>query len=331
MTAITRSLCRALVALACWAGAHAQLAHPDYQQLTAAFKYDRNAPLDVRQATASQQGGATVYDLTYASTKGVRAPAYLVVPAGKGPFAAVLWGHWMMEGSPLRNRKEFLDEAIALAPAGVVSLMIDTPMVRPGYVEKDLKTDPLGWAIQMSEDGRQMVIDRRRGLDLLLRRSDVDPKRVAYVGHSFDAHVGAILAGVEKRITNFVLMANTYSDEDFVRHSKAPEMVVWREQLGDVRMNQYFHDYAWDDPVYFVSHTEKNAIFLQFATGDHTTLEETRDELARFSATDKQAKLYEAAHALDAAARLDRDRWLQQHLKLGNINEKALNGLPQLQ
>ncbi len=41
-------------------------------------------------------------------------PAYLVVPAGKGPFAAILFGHWAMDGSPTRNRTEFLEEAVAL-------------------------------------------------------------------------------------------------------------------------------------------------------------------------------------------------------------------------
>jgi len=32
----------------------------------------------------------------------------------------------------MRNRKEFLDEAVALAPAGVVSLLTDGPVARPG-------------------------------------------------------------------------------------------------------------------------------------------------------------------------------------------------------
>jgi len=31
----------------------------------------------------------------------------------------------------MRNRKEFLDEAVALAEAGVVSLLADGPIARP--------------------------------------------------------------------------------------------------------------------------------------------------------------------------------------------------------
>jgi cephalosporin-C deacetylase-like acetyl esterase len=49
----------------------------------------------------------------------------------------------------------------------------------------------------------QQVIDLRRALDLLLSHDDVDPKRIAYVGHSFDANCGAILDVVDKRFAAF--------------------------------------------------------------------------------------------------------------------------------
>ena len=45
-----------------------------------------------------------------------------------------------------------------------------------------------------------MAREWRRAIDLMLARKDVDATRVAYVGHSFSAGVGAKLAGVEKRI-----------------------------------------------------------------------------------------------------------------------------------
>src|SRR5437899_11846857 len=97
--------------------------------------YDRNAPVDIREAGVEQHGGVAVRDISYASPKGGRVPAYLVLPNGKGPFAAVIWGHWYWENSELRNRKEFLDEAVALALSGVVSLLTDGPVARPGHVE----------------------------------------------------------------------------------------------------------------------------------------------------------------------------------------------------
>ena len=57
------------------------------------FDYDRNAPLDGKEVGVEQRGNVAVHDISYASPKGGRVPAYLVVPNGKGPFAAVIWGH----------------------------------------------------------------------------------------------------------------------------------------------------------------------------------------------------------------------------------------------
>lgn len=101
------------------------------------FDYDREAPIGVKEIGVERRGKVSVHDITYASPKGGLVPAYLVVPQGKGPFAAVIWGHWYWENSPMLNRKQFLDEAVALAHAGVVSLLTDGPIARPGHVENN--------------------------------------------------------------------------------------------------------------------------------------------------------------------------------------------------
>jgi dienelactone hydrolase len=112
----------------------------------------------------------------------------------------------MMPKSPTASKTEFLTEAIALAPTGVVSILIDTPYVRPGF-----KKDPDPFSSQDPDVVAQQVIDLRRALDLLLSRDDVDPKRIAYVGHSFDANCAAILDAVDKRFAAFVFMGNPQS------------------------------------------------------------------------------------------------------------------------
>src|SRR5947209_19296284 len=99
------------------------------------FDYDQKAPLRIKQIGVQHRQHATVYDITYDSPKGGVVPAYLVVPKGRGPFAAVIWGHWYWANSSMANRKEFLEEAVVLTQAGVVSLLIDGPLARPGHVE----------------------------------------------------------------------------------------------------------------------------------------------------------------------------------------------------
>src|SRR5437660_12118739 len=122
------------------------------------FDYDQNAPLNLKQIGVQRRTAATVYTITYDSPKGGVVPAYLVVPKGRGPFAAVIWGHWYWANSSMANRKEFLEEAVVLAQAGVVSLLTDGPLARPGHVA--IK-DPLDE--RRPAEFFQQVLDMRRG------------------------------------------------------------------------------------------------------------------------------------------------------------------------
>ena len=111
-------------------------------ELVRHFDYDRKAPLNIKDVGAQRRARATIYGLTYASPNGGVVPAYLVVPKGRGPFAAVIWAHWCWENSSIRNRKEFLDEALLLPQAGVVSLLPDALVARPGYVGRFVRGVP---------------------------------------------------------------------------------------------------------------------------------------------------------------------------------------------
>lgn len=325
------SLLLLLLLLACAANsarARAQEGPPRFEELARQFDYDRAAAPDVREAgRRRRRGGVTVVDLNYASPLGGRVPAYLVVPPGRGPFAAVLFGHWMMPGSPLRDRREFLEEAVVLARAGAISLLIDAPLVRPGFVADE---DEMRAAAQESEAARQQVVDFRRGLDLLLARADVDPARVAYVGHSFDAHVGGILAAVEKRIHSFVLMAGVYAVEEFVFDPENAAMQELRRRVGDERLREHFRRYAWDDPAHFVGRSAPAAVFLQFGRRDRPITEKMARRYFDLFAEPKRIAFYDAGHALDAAARRERAEWLARRLALGPLDRAALARIPQL-
>ena len=316
------------VCLLLFCGAAAgQEGRPRFEELAREFDYDAKAPLDVREVGRKSQDGVTVIDLTYASPRGGRVPAYLVVPSGRGPFPVVLFGHWMMQGSPLANRREFLDEAVVLARAGAVSLLIDAPLVRPGFVEDK---DEVRAQVQSVEAARQQVIDFRRGIDMLAARRDVDPKRIAYVGHSYDAQVGAVLSAVEKRINSFVLMAGGFSDEEYVFDPENPAMQKLRERIGEETLRAFFRKYAYGDPVYFVGHSAPAAVFLQFGRKDEPIPEKWARRFYDLFAEPKKLAFYDAGHALDKAARVERARWLAERLSLPKVDEAALNRIPDL-
>ncbi len=293
-----------------------------YEDLVKRFDYDRSAALDVREAGVRNRGGVTVHDVSYASPKGGRVPAYLVVPDGKGPCAGVIWGHWYWENSPARSRSEFLDEAVAIATSGVVSLMIDGPVARPGHV-----ADRTPLNEQQITDRLQSILDMRRAADLLLARKDVDPARLGYVGHSYNASTGGYLAGVDKRFKAFVLMAGSLSDK---LDLQSKEYQDYRLKVGADKWDAFIAKYAWLDPGNFLPHAAPAAIFLQYATQeDFLTPARARQYFALVSEP-KQMKVYETNHALNAEARRDRIEFLRQQLHLGRIDWAAVAKVPDL-
>lgn len=327
------------------------------------YDYDSKTGLELRETNIEKRGDTMFIEINYAGAGGDRVPAYLLIPHGKGPFPAVIWGHWLQRGSPLANKDEFLEEALLLARAGVMSVLVDAPPARHEYVPEK---DSMAAARQQGDDTAHQVIDLRRAIDLLHVRRDVDFKRIAYVGHSWDADVGAIMAGVETRLCCYVLMAGSYSLEEEVFASRDPERVARIKQAGEDNVREYFHEYAFADPVYFLGHTNNESIFLQFSSADLNAQANAeaggassprgtaskpsggaasnspsgavsaagkaiaQKYLDAFSARDKQMQIYDAAHALNAAARVDRVHWLQKHIGGKKVDEKELEGIEQL-
>ncbi len=293
-----------------------------YEDLVKHFEYDRKAPLGVREAGVRDRGGIKIHDISYASPKGGRVPAYLVVPAGKGPFAGAIWGHWYWSNSPQRNRSEFLDEAVVLAESGLVSLLYDGPIARPGHVQE---TDPLGE--QQIHDRIQTILDVRRGADLLLSRKDVDPARLAFIGHSYNASTGGYLCGVDKRFKAFVLMAGTLSDKTDLESKEYRDA---RLQIGPARWDAFMAKWEWLDPGLYTPHAAPAAVLLQYATQeDFLTVERAR-RYAVLVSEPKEFKVYETNHALNAEARRDRVEFLRRQLRLGSIDWEAVAKVPQL-
>ena len=288
------------------------------------FDYDQSAPLGVKEAGVDRRGDIAIHDISYASPKGGRVPAYLVVPNGKGPFAAVIWGHWYMQTSAFRNRKEFLDEAVALADAGVISLLPDGPIARPGHVENN---DPL--SDQDPIEMVQAIVDMRRAADLLLARKekDVDATRLAYVGHSYNAQVGGFLSGIDRRFKAFVLMAGVMSDAVTF---KSKEYQKYRQKVGPEKFDAYAAKYSWLDTENYVSHAAPATVFLQYASQEKFLNPERAKEYAAVVSEPKKLKIYDAPHALNAEARRDRIAFLAEQLHLKSPAPALIATVPDL-
>jgi dienelactone hydrolase len=303
-----------------------------YDQLLRHWDYDKTAPLNIKQTGVQDRDGVKVYDVTYASPIGDRGAAvgpnggvvtaYLVVPPGKGPFPAVIYGHWCMPGSEKKNRTEFLDEAIVLAHSGVISLLPDHVSVRPGFKEDDAPLNEQQIAVEVQQD-----VNLRRGADLLLARKDVDSRRLAYVGHSCDAAAGGFLSGIEKRFKAFVIMAGGLSDEV---DRKTKLFQEYRRKVGPDKFDAFAAKYSWMDAGKYTSHAAPASMFLQYATDEPFLNAELAKQYLEIVSEPKKLKIYEAPHALNAEATRDRIAFLAEQLSFKLPDAKVVAAIPVL-
>ena len=307
-------------------------AQESYEQLLRHWDYDKNAPLNIKQQSVRENDSIKIYDISYSAPVGDRGalagpnagvvPAMLVVPPGKGPFPAVIYGHWCMPGSEKMNRTEFLDEALVLAHSGVISLLPDHVMIHPGFVEDKSPLNDQQIAAQV-----QQVINLRRGADLLLQRDDVDPKRLAYVGHSCDATAGGVLSGVDKRFKAFVLMAGSLSDEADMKTKLYQD---YRQKIGPEKFDAFMAKYSWADAGKYVSHAAPASVFLQHASDEPYSSPEMAKAYFAVVSEPKKFQLYKAPHALNADATRDRIIFLSEQLSFKAPDSKAVAGIPPL-
>ena len=262
------------------------------------FAYDRSV-FDLKEESVKEQDGVIIRDVNYAAyaPRHGRIKAYLIKPAGKSPFAGVLFFHWL--GDVKSDRTEFLDEAVALGKQGTASLLIQ------GYFP---------WLEEPTEGqtDRQQIIDQtievRRAVDLLLSQTNVDRRRIGFVGHDYGAMFGAIVSGIDKRLRTYVFIAGMGSFSDWsLKYWSGPSKngaEVYKQAMRDV------------DPIGYVSYAAPAALFFQFASKDKYISKDVANTFFAAASQPKTVKWYDATHHMNVEeARKDRLEWLTRQLR----------------
>jgi dienelactone hydrolase len=265
-----------------------------FEQALPLFEYDRTIPFSVTRLATYTRGNASLVDLTYLGANSIQMPAYLVLPAGQGPFAAVVWMGWT--GGYDQLRSEFLEEAMALAERGVVSLLVSGYF--PWYVTPaDKDADRMGMIGQ--------VRDLRRAIDFVASQPGVDATRIAFVGHSMGAMHGLNLAAVDSRVRAAVLMSP---------HSTLADWVFGGYGLSSNTEVEYRRAMACFDPLAFAPYAGRTSLFFQFGNDDDFVPRDVALSLYSAASQPKTVAWYEGGHDLDESARVARDRWLDSQL-----------------
>ena len=273
------------------------------------YDYDRRASLDIKEISVEVQGGIKVFNVMFSGVGRGRVPASLVVPRGKGPFAAVIFAP-CCDG----KRTRFLNEALELARMGAVSLVLDWNATnRSDYQSK--ADGPPGGANDR-DDLIKMVVEFRRGVDLLMLRKDVDARRIAFVGHSTGGRAASILAGVDKRIKAVVVMASQISATEAWRSNDNQRIVKLRDSLPREMFENYLEAIAPVDAIHYVKKAAPTALLLQFGREDDSPNERQARLFCDVASEPKTCKLYASQHHLNDQARKDRIDWLARQLRL---------------
>jgi dienelactone hydrolase len=275
--------------------------------------YAAAAPLDLQVVSSSEHDGITIQDLTFASPKGGRVPAYLVAPVGGGLHPGVVFGHW-----GFGNRTEFLAEAELLAEAGAVSILIDYPWERPAPWRREA---PIIAEPEKSFQAYvQAIVDLRRAFDVLLARPDVEARKIAYVGHSYGAQWGAVLAAVDRRMKTAVLMAGVPDAATLYLDAQEPGLVEWRKTFPPGQMEKFVEVFSRLDAIRFVPEANPIPLLFQFARRERIMSEADMTRYFDAAKGPKSILWYDTGHELlDPRAQADRAAWLQAHLGLKHL------------
>lgn len=261
----------------------------EYAQMVWKFRYDASEPLDIEVIDEYYEGEVQVQEILYNGGDGERVPAYLVRPPGTGPFPAIIYLH-----AGGMDKDQYLPEGIMLAKMDVVSLLIEGPLGNNRiYKLSSLRGDVIRGAYINT------VIEVRRGLDLLETLPEVDTDNIGYVGHSYGATWGGVLAGVETRIKAYVLMAG-YAQ---VSENDTPE-------VPDL------------DAIHYIGHAAPAAILFQFAEVDYYIDPEEAQLYYDTASEPKTILWYYIDHlGLKDKGRVDRLMWLSEQLGFEYVSE----------
>jgi poly(3-hydroxybutyrate) depolymerase len=264
------------------------------------FAYDPQAPLDTQEVGRKREWGVTLIDLTYASPMGGRVPATLVVPDGNGPFAGML----IQSGMPSIHQSRIADGVI-YARLGAVVLLIDAPYAR----RADGLNRPMTFTEQDRREQIQLIVDLRRGVDLLLSRPEIDPERLAYVGASYGGRMGGLLAGVDHRLKAYVLEVGGGGLVSFMTDPE--RSAEWLAKPEVVR--QQWVAWMWPiEPIHYVGCASPAALLFQNGTLDTSTFPAEALRYQEAGSEPKTIRWYRAGHSLNTAALHDQVEWLSE-------------------
>ena len=280
------------------------VARPDFgSPATAAeralFAYDVDAPLNLERTVQDSVAGVEVSAISFDSPDGGRVTGLLFDPytySGARPGLVIMHG---MPGSA----SGISGFAIQVAMHGAVGIAIDAPFARRS-----------GDAVQFDARDRaeqiQLIKDLQRAVDVLRGLPNVDDDRIGYIGFSYGGAMGALFAGVERRIRTAVLVV---ADGGLVTHSTGPDDVDMADMTCADR-NAWLRAMIPIEPIRFIAHASHMPLLLQSGRQDDLVPPADAEALHAAAPEGSTIRWYDAGHGLSQQAAFDGHAWLHEHI-----------------
>lgn len=266
------------------------------------FAYDAGAPLHLQQTVESTNNGVDISTISFSSPDGGSVTGLLFDPVTRSSLRP---GIVLMHGLP-GTARGMMSQGQLLAQHGAVVIAIDAPFARRG-----------GPPVQLSAADRaeqiQLIKDLQRAVDVLRSRPNVDDDRIAYLGISYGAAMGALFVGIEERLAAAVLVVG---DGGLVSHFTGPEDVGYMSSLSCATRLGWLRAMTPIEPIRFIAHATPTPLLLQNGRSD-TLVPVSDAELLHAAAPQPKTPLwYNAGHGLNLQAAWDRHDWLTAQIGL---------------
>jgi cephalosporin-C deacetylase-like acetyl esterase len=280
------------------------------------FGYDKNLPLDPQVSVAEETPAYTCYKVVYRSAHDQRVPAFLVLPKNRSedqklPCVILMHG--------LGGDKSMLKMLWPmLTNAGYALFAIDAQ-----YHGERKPKDALpffGVYPYYSRDALiQTVIDLRRAVDYLETRSEIDPKRIGYIGASMGGILGAMFAGVDDRVQAPILLVAGGNWKMMMDKSVLSLFRENRESQAAKEIERAMKAMDIVDPIHWVGRISPRPVLMINGDADDVVPVEANRALHEAAREPKKIVWYKGGHVpppteLPNVLNTVMD-WLNQHLK----------------
>jgi predicted esterase len=262
------------------------------------FAYDEDKPFEVEtKATDRGYDGVDVRDVSFVGPDGNRLEGYLAAARESGSQPAVIYAH-----GAGGDRDEMIDEAIAMARRGAVTLTLTMRYspTRPTLVPEGLEGIRVNAKVDV--DAVREVL---RTVDMLRSLPEVDDDRIGYVGWSQGGRTGAIVSGIDHRIRAFDLVAIGAQPMAPLIQQAPPE---WQPELKKL--------FAQIDPLFYIRHAAPSQLLFQNGKDDDVFSKTELETLADRGSEPKEVRWYESGHLPVPKMWADSRAWLAERLDL---------------